>query len=84
MEVEGRKEIVNFIVVHSYSPYTAILGRPWIRAIGALPSSLHQKVKFPTKQGIVKVREDQSVAQRCQVVIVGYKKEEKPELVGPL
>ena len=74
MEVEGRKEIVNFIVVHSYSPYTAILGRPWIRAIGALPSSLHQKVKFPTKQGIVKVRKDQSVAQRCQVLLWGIRR----------
>jgi len=28
MEVEGRKEMVHFIVVHSYSPYIAILGRP--------------------------------------------------------
>ena len=27
----GRKEVmVNFIVVSSFSPYTAILGRPWI------------------------------------------------------
>ena len=28
VEVEGRKENVHFIVVHSYSPYTAILRRP--------------------------------------------------------
>lgn len=48
-EVEERKVMVNFIVVHSYFPYTAILGRPWIHAMGAIPSSLHQKVKFSTK-----------------------------------
>ena len=53
--VEGRKEMVHFIVVHSYSPYTAILGRPWIHSIGAVPSSLHQKVKFTTEQGIAEI-----------------------------
>ena len=41
VEVGGRKELVNFIVVHSYSPYTAILICLWIHSIGAVPSSLH-------------------------------------------
>jgi len=48
VNVGGRKELVDFIVVHSYSPYTAILGCPWIHSMRVLPSSLHQKVKFPT------------------------------------
>ena len=34
VEVEGQKENVHFIVVHSYSPYTAILecprSIPWV------------------------------------------------------
>ena len=47
VEVEGRKEMVHFIVVHSYSPYIAILGRPWIHSMSAVPSSLQQKIKFP-------------------------------------
>lgn len=54
--------MVNFMLVHSYSLYMAILGCPWIYAMGVVPSSLHQKVKFPTKQGITKLRGDQSVA----------------------
>nr|POE96252.1 hypothetical protein CFP56_59535 [Quercus suber] len=83
-EVEGRKEMVNFIVVHSYSPYTAILGCPWIHAMGVVPSSLHQKVKFPIEQGIVEVRGDQSVARRCQVVVVGHRKEDRTDLVALL
>ncbi|XP_050247272.1 uncharacterized protein LOC126694814 [Quercus robur] len=37
---------VNFIVVDTYSPYTAIVGRPWLHTLGAVASSLHQKVKF--------------------------------------
>ena len=65
MEVEGRKEIVHFIVVHSYSLYTAIIGLLWIHSMGTVPSSLHQKVKFPTERGIVEIREDQCMAQKC-------------------
>ena len=39
---------VNFIVVDTYSAYTAIVGRPWLHTLGAITSSLHQKVKFPS------------------------------------
>ena len=37
---------VNFIVINAYSPYTAIMGRPWLHAMGAVPSTLHLKVKY--------------------------------------
>ena len=37
---------VNFIVVDTYSPYTTIVGRPWLHTLGVVASSLHQKVKF--------------------------------------
>ena len=40
---------VNFIVVNTYSPYTAIIGRPWLYTLGAVAFSLHQKVKFPSR-----------------------------------
>ena len=39
---------VNFIVVDTYSPYTAIVGRPWLHTLGVVASSLHQKLKFPS------------------------------------
>ena len=32
---------VNFIIVDTYSPYTAIVGRPWLHTLGAVASSLH-------------------------------------------
>ena len=32
---------VNFIVVDVYSPYTAIVARPWLHTLGAVPSTLH-------------------------------------------
>ena len=37
---------VDFIVVDAYSPYTAIVARPWLHALGAVFSTLHQKVKY--------------------------------------
>ena len=33
VSMEGKEVIVTFIVVNSFSPYTAILGRPWIHGL---------------------------------------------------
>ena len=46
---------VNFIVVNTYSPYTAIVGRPWLHTLGAIASSLHQKVKFPSGDQVLEI-----------------------------
>ena len=32
---------VDFIVVDSYSPYTAIMAKPWLHALGVVSSTLH-------------------------------------------
>ena len=40
---------VDFIVVDAYSPYTAIVARPWLHALGAVSFTLHQKVKYPSE-----------------------------------
>ena len=37
---------VDFIVMDAYSPYTAIVARPWLHTLGAVSSTLHQKVKY--------------------------------------
>ena len=49
VSMEGKDVTATFIVVNSFSPYTTILGRPWIHAMRAIPSSLHMKVKFCTE-----------------------------------
>ena len=38
---EGKEVEVNFILVNAYSPYTAILGRPYIHTMGVVPLTLH-------------------------------------------
>ena len=49
---------VNLIVINAYSPYMAILEHPWIHTIGAVPSMLQQKIKFPTEDRVVVVCND--------------------------
>ena len=39
---------VDFIVVDAYFPYTAIVERPSLHALGAISSTLHLKVKYPS------------------------------------
>ena len=39
---------VDFIVVNAFSPYTTIMGRPWLHSLGAVSFTLHQKVKYPS------------------------------------
>ena len=63
INMETKEVMVTFIVVSSFSLYTAILGRPWIHAMGAIPSTLHVKVKFLTKRGVAIVRGSQQVAR---------------------
>ena len=52
--VQTGEEVVNvdFIMVEAHSPYMAILARPWLRAMGAVSSTLHVKLKYPT-EGVV-------------------------------
>jgi len=62
---EGKEVCVNFIMVNAFLPYMTILGQPWILAKEAVPSMLHQMVKFPTEDGVIMVRIDQKVARQC-------------------
>ena len=52
---------VDFIVVDAYSPYTAIVARPWLHTLGAVSSTLHQKVKYPSEGQIEEILGDQAM-----------------------
>jgi len=43
---------VDFIVVDTYSPYSAIVARPWLHTLGAVSSTLHLKVKYPSRNQV--------------------------------
>ncbi|XP_013673638.2 uncharacterized protein LOC106377971 [Brassica napus] len=56
---EGINLSTKLLVVDCQSAYNLILGQPWIHDMGAVPSTLHQIVKFPTPWGIRAIRGDQ-------------------------
>ena len=54
---------VDFIVVDAYSPYTTIMARPWLHALGAVSSTLHQKVKYPSGGQVKEIMGNQTMAR---------------------
>ena len=54
---------VDFIVMDAYSSYTSIVARPWLHTLGAISSTLHQKVKYPSEGQIREILGDQSLAR---------------------
>ena len=56
---------VDFIVVDAYSPYTAIVDRPWLHTLGAVSSTLHQKIKYPSGGKIEEILGDQTMARQA-------------------
>ena len=58
---------VDFIMVDAYSPYTTIVARPWLHTLGAVSSTLHQKVKYPSEGQIKEILGDQAMARQCMV-----------------
>ena len=80
LPIQTDSEIVemNFIVVDSYSSYTAIVARPWLYALGAVSSTLHQKVKYPSEGLVKEILGNQSVARQCMVAAILHKPEAVP------
>ncbi|XP_031268526.1 uncharacterized protein LOC116127002 [Pistacia vera] len=54
-----------FLVIDCPSPYNAILGRPWIHDMRAVPSTFHQTIRFPTKWGVREIKGDPKASRDC-------------------
>ena len=59
------KKIVEFIIMNIDSLYNVILDRSWLGRMRAVASSYHQKLKFPSKYGIVELRGKQDDTCCC-------------------
>ena len=66
---------VDFIVVDAFSPYMAIMGRPWLHTLGAVSSTIHQKVKYPSGDQVLEIVGSQYVAKQCLVAAIQHKPE---------
>ena len=73
---------VDFIVVDTHSPYTAIVARPWLHTLGTVFSTLHQKVKYPSDGQIKEILRDQAMARQCMVAAIQHKPEAEPSVCG--
>ena len=69
---------VDFIVVDAYSPYTAMVARPWLHTLGAVSSILHQKIKYPSEGQIEEILGDQAMTRQCMVTAICHRPEAEP------
>ncbi|XP_016737996.1 uncharacterized protein [Gossypium hirsutum] len=52
---------VDFLVMDIKPSYNCLLGRPWIHATGALPSSLHQKLKLIMEGRLITINVEEDI-----------------------
>ena len=55
VQIGPRTFNVEFQVMDISPSYNCLLGRPWIHIAGAVPSTLHQKIKFVTEGQLVSI-----------------------------
>nr|GEZ86529.1 reverse transcriptase domain-containing protein [Tanacetum cinerariifolium] len=83
------KAWMNFMIVKSLSPYNGIIGRPGLKAIQAVPFTVHGMLKFPTEKGIITIRSSLLIRAECasvdtSSVTLGEKKARPANLTVPL
>ena len=62
----------------SYSLYTAILARPWLHAMEVVSSTLHLKVKYPSRDQVKELVRSQVMARQCLVTAIKQQSEGEP------
>nr|GEY98353.1 reverse transcriptase domain-containing protein [Tanacetum cinerariifolium] len=83
------KAWMNFMIVKSLSPYNGIIGRSGLKAIQAVPSTVHGMLKFLTEEWIVTIRSSLLIPAECvsvdtSSVTPGEKKARPANLTVPL
>ena len=69
---------VDFIVIDAFSPYIAIVAKPWLHTLRAFSSTLHQKVKYPSEGQIKEILGDQAMTWQCMIAVIRHKPETEP------
>jgi hypothetical protein len=62
VEVGPQVYNINFQVLRIDSPYNLLLGRPWLHTAGAVPSSLHQKMKLIIENQLVTILAEEPIS----------------------
>ncbi|GJX01880.1 hypothetical protein Tco_0185793 [Tanacetum coccineum] len=57
--------LMEFAIVKCHSPYNVIMGRIGMRGLGAVGSTIHSMIKFPTDQGVVIMETSKEALWEC-------------------
>ncbi|XP_014523756.1 uncharacterized protein LOC106780034 [Vigna radiata var. radiata] len=73
---------VRFLLVEAHTSYNVLIGRPCLNAFGAIVSTPHLTMKYPTQKGtICTVRANQKTARECYATGLRiYPKEERRKM----
>ncbi|XP_030923102.1 uncharacterized protein LOC115949986 [Quercus lobata] len=82
MQADADMVEVDFIVVDVFSPYTTIMGRPWFHMLGAVSSTLHQKVKYPSGGQVLEIVGSQVAARQCLVAAIQHRPEAETSTIA--
>ncbi|KAF8105757.1 hypothetical protein N665_0156s0011 [Sinapis alba] len=80
--VGGVSKLVKFSVIDTKTQYNAILGTPLLHMMKAVPSTYHQCVKFPTREGTVFMLKGNQRLTRS-MLISNFKNEQVTFFVEP-
>ncbi|GJX60774.1 hypothetical protein Tco_0292164 [Tanacetum coccineum] len=67
-EEHSASALMNFVVVRSPSPYNGIIGRPGVRKLQAVPSTVHGMLKIPVEGGVITLKSSRLVPLECAMV----------------
>ncbi|GJX53407.1 reverse transcriptase domain-containing protein [Tanacetum coccineum] len=67
-EEHSASTLMNFVVVRSPSPYNGIIGRPGVRKLQAVPSTVHRMLKIPIEGGLITLKSSRLVPFECAMV----------------
>lgn len=76
---------ITFQVLDIPAAYNLLLGRPWVHSAGAVPSSLHQSLKYVIKDHLVTVHaeEDLMVLQSSGIPFIDIENDLAPDAFLP-
>ncbi|XP_026420388.1 uncharacterized protein LOC113316420 [Papaver somniferum] len=57
--------LTTFCVIDVLSPYTAIVRRSWVYGIKGVASTYHQRLRFPTPDGVAEIIGDSGEEKHC-------------------
>ena len=73
---------VDFIMVDSFSPYMAMMGKPWLHTLGAVSSTHHQKVKYSSRDQVLEILGSQSMARQCLIAAIQHKPKAETSVIA--